>query len=574
MNASAELMRPSSNQGGSAYAPEQFAGPIDLRLDGNEGPVPTEMLMRQLSATDPQTIRRYPSTARLEAQIAQRYGVAPDQVVVTAGADDALDRCCRLTLSPDAAILLTDPTFEMLPRYAQLAGADVRSIPWFSGKFPTRELIAAIDERVQTIAIVSPNNPTGNWATEDNLRAIVAAAPRALVVLDAVYGEFCEFDLTKCALEFPNVVVVRSFSKARGLAGLRVGYAIGHVSWIRLLRGAGGPFPTSGISLHLASEQLTMGDEHVDRFVQRVQLERDLMNNELLNLGAETIPSQANFVLARFENASWVRDGLASIGIGVRQWRDRPTLASWIRITCPGNEPDFDRLLRGLHCVVQPQAILFDMDGVLIDVSGSYRHAIIETAARFHVEVTAAQVAEAKRRGNANNDWDVAHQLIQSARVDVARDSVIATFNDLYNGTQDRAGLSERERPLVPVPLLERMAASRPLAIVTGRPRTEARRTLERFGMDRCFRTVVCMEDAPMKPNPAPVRLALAQLGVSSAWMLGDTIDDIRAARGAGIVSIGMIAPGDNAEATRSALLAAGAGRIIESVSELEAMLP
>jgi phosphoglycolate phosphatase-like HAD superfamily hydrolase len=120
---------------------------------------------------------------------------------------------------------------------------------------------------------------------------------------------------------------------------------------------------------------------------------------------------------------------------------------------------------------------------------------------------------------------------------------------------------------------LEKLAATRPLAIVTGRPLADLSRFLERHGLDHIFSAVATMEDQPGKPDPHPVRLALERLGVRRAWMLGDTPDDLNAARAAGVLPIGCRAPGDAAVADE-ALTSAGAARVFSTVSELEEVLP
>jgi phosphoglycolate phosphatase-like HAD superfamily hydrolase len=109
---------------------------------------------------------------------------------------------------------------------------------------------------------------------------------------------------------------------------------------------------------------------------------------------------------------------------------------------------------------------------------------------------------------------------------------------------------------------------------VTGRPRDEARWFLERMGIADLFRAVVCMEDAARKPDPAPVRLALARLGVRRAWMIGNTPDDVRAAAGADVVPLGVVAPGDDLAATAAALADAGAARVLDQLADLEELLP
>ena len=114
----------------------------------------------------------------------------------------------------------------------------------------------------------------------------------------------------------------------------------------------------------------------------------------------------------------------------------------------------------------------------------------------------------------------------------------------------------------------------RPLALVTGRPRRDAERFLERFGLADLFDVVVTREDAALKPDPAPVRLALERLGVERAWMVGDTPDDLVAARGAGVLPLGVVPPGADPSRTRTTLEAAGAARVLSRTEDLTALLP
>jgi phosphoglycolate phosphatase-like HAD superfamily hydrolase len=124
------------------------------------------------------------------------------------------------------------------------------------------------------------------------------------------------------------------------------------------------------------------------------------------------------------------------------------------------------------------------------------------------------------------------------------------------------------------VALLEAVARKLPIGIVTGRPRADAVRFLERHGIAGMVSALVCMEDAPLKPDPAPVRLALDRLGVRRAWMVGDSPDDMTAARAAGVVPIGIVAPGDRLDAVAPALFGAGAARVLEELRTLEDLLP
>jgi phosphoglycolate phosphatase-like HAD superfamily hydrolase len=144
----------------------------------------------------------------------------------------------------------------------------------------------------------------------------------------------------------------------------------------------------------------------------------------------------------------------------------------------------------------------------------------------------------------------------------------------VYLGTSTTPGLRESERLLVDRDVLSSFADRLPLAIVTGRPREEAEWFLEREGLTDLFQAVVCMEDGPLKPDPAPVRTAAARLDVARTWMIGDTPDDIRAGAAAGAVPIGIVAPGPDPAASAAALRESGAATVLAAVDDLMDLLP
>lgn len=553
------------------YAVPRPACPMDLYLDGNEGAVPPDALVDALRSAMPGAVRSYPSAADLERAFAARLHVAPERVLVTAGADDAIDRLCRALVGDGREVILPEPTFEMIARYARIAGGTIVPVPW-RGAWPVEGVIGAVTERTALVVAVSPNNPTGAAVPLADVARVAAAAPHAVVLLDHAYVEFADGDPTAEALRLPNVVVTRTLSKAWGLAGLRVGYVAGPAEVIGWLRTAGAPYAVAGPSLLLAAARLADGDADVAAFVGRVRGERERLEALLAGLGAEVAPSQANFVFARVRDALWLRDALAGLGISVRMFPGREDLAGAVRITCPGGP--VERVEAALRAALRPDALLFDMDGVLVDVSGSYRAAIVETAASFGVAVTAADIAGAKAAGDANNDWILTQRLLAARGVQAELGEVTRRFEVLYQGTDAAPGLRRHERLTVDRAWLERLAARLPLGIVTGRPRGDAERLLAEQGIADLFGAVVCMHDAPRKPDPAPVRLALERLGVSGGWLVGDTPDDVRAARAAGVVPVGIAAPGEDATQAGAALVAAGAGRVLTRLTELEDLLP
>ena len=208
-------------------------------------------------------------------------------------------------------------------------------------------------------------------------------------------------------------------------------------------------------------------------------------------------------------------------------------------------------------------AILFDMDGVLADVSMSYRVAVVETAKQYGVAVTQDDIVAAKSTGEMNNDWVLTHYLVtngMSKQKDRQQSSnsrasppavtlaeITNKFQAIYQGTPGTPGLRDKESLLVSMGLMEELKrrCSKGMAVVTGRPKDEALYFLKLHRLEHLFDAVVTMDDAPDKPDPAPVRLALQQLGATpeEAIMVGDTPSDVIAATKAGVQGFGVLTP-------------------------------
>jgi len=213
------------------------------------------------------------------------------------------------------------------------------------------------------------------------------------------------------------------------------------------------------------------------------------------------------------------------------------------------------------------------MDGVLVDVSNSYRRAIERTVFHFSQKrPSPAEIQRWKLRPDLNNDWDVAAAILEAKGRSVPRNEIISVFQKYSLGTNNRPRISRSERWLLPVPLLDRLAARLPLGIVTGRPRREARLALQRFETSRYFRVVIAREDAGphQKPDPCGLRLALQRLGVRRAVYFGDSPADMAAARAAGLPAAAVCPPGLNCRSDwRRRMTEAGATRLTEDLASV-----
>ncbi|RKY11220.1 MAG: hypothetical protein DRP82_07715 [Planctomycetota bacterium] len=227
--------------------------------------------------------------------------------------------------------------------------------------------------------------------------------------------------------------------------------------------------------------------------------------------------------------------------------------------------------------LVRPQeALIFDVDGVLVDTVESFHAAAIETVHRLSGwKPTLVHIMRLKEAGGFNDDVDVAMELLRQRGVAVAREQVETLFLEIYEGNPKGTGTVRRERPLVELRTLDVLKSHFPLAIFTGRLRRHMDSAANRFGLHHFFKVWVCLEDTPQdkrKPHPFGLLLALARLGVTKGAYVGDTPDDMRCAKAAGLAAIAVLPPYAS-NSYKKALIDAGADVVIDSVNRLPQIL-
>jgi len=336
-----------------AYRPP-LAGRVGLRLDFNESTVGcSPRVLARLRSIDSELLARYPEREPVEKEVAAFLGLDPAQVLLTNGVDEGIHLLCSTYLDPGDEALIVVPTFAMYAIFAQAEGArvvEVRAGDNFT--FPAKDLLAQLNSRTRLIAVANPNNPTGAAVAGDVLIQIAQAAPQAAVLVDEAYFEFHGETLIDHTRQIDNLFVARTFSKAYGLAGLRIGVLAGEARQMTMVRRVASPYNVNAAALAVLPEAL-QDQQYVGRYVAQVLGNRDRLQQELGNLGLQYWPSHANFVLVRIGAAhTEFVQALRSRGILVRDRNTDPGCEGCVRLTV-GSDEHTETLIVALRDVVE-----------------------------------------------------------------------------------------------------------------------------------------------------------------------------------------------------------------------------
>jgi len=327
--------------------PDEF-----VKLASNEnalGPSPKAVAAIRERA---ETVHSYPkaSHADLAERLAERWDVAPEQIWLANGGDGALDYLARAALEPGDAVLVPTPGFAYYPMSARYHHGTVREyeLSKDDGFAQTAETVLSAYDGERIVYLTSPHNPTGSVVALDEVERIADGTDEeTLVVVDEAYGEFADVDSAVGLLgERDDVAVLRTFSKAYGLAGLRLGYAIAPAEWADAYARVNTPFAASEIACRAGLAALD-DDEHVAETVETVEWAREYLAE---TVEAPTYDSQGNFVLFEVGDASAVAEELKRKGIIVRDCTSFG-LDDCIRVTC-GTKPETRRAAEAINEVL------------------------------------------------------------------------------------------------------------------------------------------------------------------------------------------------------------------------------
>jgi histidinol-phosphate aminotransferase len=320
-----------------------------LRLDFNENTIGCSPKVREaIRDLTSAAISMYPEQESVRRELATFFGVHASELLLTNGTDEALHLIVDAFVEPDDTALLVEPTFAMYRFYCELAGARIQTLRYdASMQFPLNALLAAMRNAPRIFFLANPNNPTGSVLQPAQLRRILKAATKTLVVVDEAYFEFSGITILPWIRRHNNLVLTRTFSKAAGLAGLRLGCIFAHRSITEHFRKAQSPYPVNVAALVAA--RATLRDRTLlRRTLSEFRRSRRELERGLTTLGVPFFPSAANFVLLYLgPRAKKVVKGLARQGILIRDRSSDFDGAGYVRITF-GTLPQTRRVLRQL----------------------------------------------------------------------------------------------------------------------------------------------------------------------------------------------------------------------------------
>ena len=309
-----------------------------IKLASNENPLGIPDSARAAMAAAVDDLGRYPDSNgfELKAAIAQRYAVPPDWITLGNGSNDILELAAHSLLQPGSSAVYSQYSFAVYALATQETGARAIVVPARDLGHDLDAIGAAIGADTRLVFIANPNNPTGTFLPAEAIAGFLATVPRdVVVVLDEAYNEYLDpalrFDSTRWLHQYPNLIISRTFSKAYGMAGLRVGFGLAQAELTDLMNRVRQPFNVSSVAQVAAVAALDDAE-----FLQRsYELNRDglaLLQSAFARMGLEFVPSHGNFVLVRVGDAAAVYEGLLRAGIIVRPVANY-ALPEWLRVT-------------------------------------------------------------------------------------------------------------------------------------------------------------------------------------------------------------------------------------------------
>lgn len=337
------------------YDPGRSPIAVDLSDNTNLwGPNPAAL--EAVREASPHALTRYPSVyaPELKEAVAQKYGVPAECITTGCGSDDLLDSVFRASAFPPGRMTFPAPTFSMVDVFARMNGLEAKALPWARVEVDPARLLL---EEPDLIYLCRPNNPTGTSLSREWILGLLALGgpDGPVVVLDEAYADFAEDSFIRDAPDTDRLIVMRTLSKLYGLAGLRVGFAVGPPGLVREAEKSRGPYKVSQVAVLAALAALADSSGWAEGILRETVENRERLATELRSRGLRPVPSRANFLLFSVEPASAaeVNRALRERGVAVRPFPGLPDMGDSLRVTI-GPWTLMEKFLSALDQLLQP----------------------------------------------------------------------------------------------------------------------------------------------------------------------------------------------------------------------------
>lgn len=332
-----------------------------LWLDKNENtdPILQAVVSKILAEMDPRSVTAYPAVGPLYHKLAQYLGLSPHSIVLAPGSDGVIGSVFRTFIAQGDAVLLTHPTYAMYQVYCSIHGAETMKLEYLAGDtgpslLPEAVTVAILKRRPKLICLPNPDSPTGTAFEPDAMRDIIQSALEAgsMILVDEAYHPFYANTVVPWIAEFPNLVVARTFSKAWGLAGLRIGYGIAAPDVAALLQKVRPNYEVSAVAVAMAFRMVSEFDHEMRASVKRLNQGRDGFLSAMRALGLRTLPSHGTFCHVAFDSwADRVHAALSNIVL-YRQDSNESCLKGFSRFSSTTDEL-FSPVIECIRRVIQ-----------------------------------------------------------------------------------------------------------------------------------------------------------------------------------------------------------------------------
>ncbi len=321
-----------------------------IKLASNENPLGMSPKAQEAVRAALADAHRYPDQYALLQALAHKHDIAPSQIVLGNGSNDVLDVIARTFLNDGDEAVSSQYAFAIYQIATQSVGAANVIVSAKEYGHDLDAMLAAVTAKTKVIWIANPNNPTGTLIPYADLRQFLAQVPRTVVVvLDEAYYEYLADDERENAVawlaDYPNLIITRTFSKAYGLAGLRIGYGIASTEVAELLNRIRQPFNVNNFAL--AAAAASVDDDQFVAYIRQINSDgRKQLIDELTGLGLRCMPAYGNFVTVRLDHATQICEKLMAEGVIVRPLAGYG-LADWLRVSV-GTEHENQRFVDAL----------------------------------------------------------------------------------------------------------------------------------------------------------------------------------------------------------------------------------